>query len=70
MSTDAIAAPAVPSDHASEDRSRQGAIPSLYSCCTTTKDMRIRAAGRIADVQTPEMPLAGRLSAALATVRS
>ena len=67
--TDVMTTPAVPSDHVREDRSRQGPRPSAWSCCSTTTDIRSRAAGSTTEIQAPEMPLAGRLSPALATVR-
>ena len=35
----------------------------------TTSDMRTSATGRMTEIQAPEMPLAGRLSPALETVR-
>ena len=35
----------------------------------TTNDISTSATGRMAEIQAPEMPLAGRLSARLATVR-
>ncbi len=64
-----MASPAVPIDHASDDRSRHGLRPSRYNCSPTTSDIRTSATGRMAEIQAPEMPLAGRLSPTLATVR-
>ncbi len=43
-------------------------MPSCHNCCTTTADIRSRAAGRITEIHAPETSLAGSRSPALATV--
>ena len=68
MSTEAIARPAAPSPHDSVTRSRHGARPSRHSSRTTSSAITASDTGRMAEIQTPERPLAGSSSAALATV--
>ena len=70
ISTEAMATPAVPSDHASEIASRHGAeAVAVELLHDDAGHQEKRQPAGCAEIQAPEMPLAGRLSPALETVR-